>query len=231
MNNVALQAADYCSIQGSNELNGDTIVIVGGSGSVTIGGYLNMTNSQCSSAAALSTTLESVLSSIASQESISAGFAFPSSNSISISNMILNQISESVSQSCVITGSNTENNDYIFVKDRSGDISIGSRTEISGSTCTLSAALTAVSNSKGSSQTSQKSISIGPIATMLLGGVLIVGGIAAVVVLMMFSGKVKVPSLPSAAQSSPANPLLQGKSGRLAEAEGAVEANPELLLA
>lgn len=222
-NNVALQSADYCDIQGSDQLNGDTIVIVGGTGSVTIGGYLNMTNSQCSSAATLATTIQSILTSIASQSSTTVGFAIPTLHDMSITNTIMNQISESVIQSCVISASNTENDDYIFIKDRTGNISIGSNTDVSNSTCNISSAVTAASNSTASSSSSQQSTSVGPIASMLLGGVLIVGGIAAVVVLMMFSGTIKVPSAPSA-PSAPSVPPLSRQG-----IEGAIEADPELL--
>lgn len=226
-NKVALKATNYCEVQGSDELNGDTIVIVGGTGSVTIGGYLDMSNSQCSSAATLATSLQSVLSSLSTQSSTVAGFSLPSIQDMSISNTIFNQIAETVSQHCVISGSYKEDDDYIFIKDRTGNISVGASTNISNSTCNLSAAVTAASNSTSSSKASQQSTAIGPIATMLLGGVLIIGGIAAVVVLMMFSGSVKIPSIPHGSQSS-SQPLIISK-GPVAGIEKAVEADPELL--
>lgn len=222
-NDIVLKSSNYCKIEGTNNLNGDTIIINGGEGSVTIGGSLSMDDSECSLGSSLTSVVENILKTAASQESTTIGLDILNfkAQDIDINTTIANSISESSAQSCVITGTSTLDNNYIFVQDRDGAIVIGSTTQISDSSCNIESAVSSNTSSASSSSSTQTQTTVGPLAIFGIVIALVIGGV--IIVLLM--GGIPMPQ-----GGQPVEPK-SATSGQTAQAEEIVAENPELLLA
>ena len=166
-NDIVQVSEQYCEIAVDQDFSNNTIIIVGGSGSVTFKQRAVIENATCNMTQSLDNSIENILESMASQDATAkGGFSINWSDvdqDISIYQYVKNSVTQIMVSSCNISASQTFNNNYIYVEDYHGDIYFSQEAEITNATCNMnSAATNQVYNSTKSEgdQTSKAHVSL-----------------------------------------------------------------------
>lgn len=186
--NDVLQAANStCSISCNQSQDGNTIIIDNSTtGDITFSQTCSIVGSNCTIKAYLDANLDTVLSAMLKQTTVSSkgfpdiGFSY-SDQSTSVTESVKNSITQLINNNCQVSTNQSFNNNYVYVKgSTTGDLTFAQNSQITNTDCILDTISKAVASTKESAETDQSSADIGTLA--LIG--LVVGAIVMIVVLI-----------------------------------------------
>ena len=186
--NDVLQAANStCSISCNQSQDGNTIIISDSTtGDISFSQTCSIVGSNCTIKAYLDANLDTVLSSMLKQSTVSAkgfpdiGFSY-SDQSSSVSESVKNSITQLINNNCQVSTNQSFNNNYVYVTgSTTGNLTFAQSSEITNSDCILDTISKAVASTKETADTDQSSADIGTLA--LIG--LVVAAIVMIIVLI-----------------------------------------------
>lgn len=156
-------ANSSCLITCNENIENMTLIIIGGTGDVTISQQCELSDVSCVMESSLDSNIDSILSAINSQSSEQSGVPIwdmpqNSRQTVDITQLITNSITQIQTASCEISANLTQNNNYIYIQDRNGDITLSQEIVISGATCNMTNNSSIIASSTTSSDSSQESI-------------------------------------------------------------------------
>jgi len=186
--NDVLQAANStCSISCNQSQDGNTIIISNSTtGNISFSQTCSIVGSNCTIKAYLDANLDTVLSSMQKQTTVSAkgfpdiGFSY-SDQSTSVSESVKNSITQLINNNCQVSTNQSFDNNYVYVSgSTTGNLTFAQSSDITNSDCILDTISKAVASTKETAATDQTSADIGTLA--LIG--LVVGAIVMIIVLI-----------------------------------------------
>ena len=186
--NDVLQAANSsCSISCNQSQDGNTIIISNSTtGNISFSQTCSIVGSNCTIKAYLDANLDTVLSSMQKQSTVSAkgfpdiGFNY-SDQSTSVSESVKNSITQLINNNCQVSTNQSFNNNYVYVSgSTTGSLTFAQSSQIQNSDCILDTISKAVASTKESASTDQSSADIGTLALLAL----VVGAIVMIIVLI-----------------------------------------------
>ena len=159
--NSALQASQQtCQAGCTNSLNNATVIVVGGTGDVTIQQTCKLDGIQCIMASTLDNQVQTVLQAMAKQQSSTmAGFSLDFHNvsqNVNLSQYIKNSVTQIMDSSCKFEAANDISGLYFYAKDRNGNLNITQSAAITNSTCNLNNLAKNVTYNTSSAEADQK---------------------------------------------------------------------------
>ncbi len=147
ISNEILQVSEqFCEIRIDNNFNDNTIIVIGGTGSVTFKQRAVIENATCNMTMSLNNSIENILESMSTQDATAkGGFSINWSDvdqEISIYQYIKNSVTQIMTSTCNISATNNMNNNYIYFEDHAGDIYFDQSAELTNATCTMNSAAT-----------------------------------------------------------------------------------------
>jgi hypothetical protein len=182
--NTALQqVSNYCTITCNNDISNLDITIIGGESTVNIEQTCSIMGSECMIKSLLQTQISNLISNILKQTQSNLGiFSLigPGMNeSVNISNAIKNQISQIITNSCIVADTQTITNTSVFAQDADTTLNFIQNGNINKASCALDTVTKLVLNNSVLNNVDQNQSSCGDILTILL----IIGIIAIVIIL------------------------------------------------
>lgn len=230
-------AKQTCGVVCKNNINNITIIVIGGSGDISIAQECKIDNVQCILKNTFDVQIENILESMVKQSASSMnGFSLDFANislNVDLYQYIQNTITQMTDNSCKFEASNEITGAYIYVQDHKGNVSISQNASITNASCNMDNIAKAVTYNSISQKTDQQA-SIVNIFSLIIVAV-IVAIIGATIVLIVFVATGGVASIAGAAGGASGGGGKAGTKGGgggslLSKGIGFIEANPELLL-
>lgn len=186
--NDVLQAANStCSISCNQSQDGNTIIISNSTtGNISFSQTCSIVGSNCTIKAYLDANLDTVLSSMQKQTTVSAkgfpdiGFSY-SDQSTSVSESVKNSITQLINNNCQVSTNQSFDNNYVYVSgSTTGNLTFAQSSDIKNSDCILDTLAKAVASTKETAATDQTSADVGTLALLAL----VVGAIVMIIVLI-----------------------------------------------
>jgi hypothetical protein len=182
-NQALQQVTNYCTITCENDISNLDITIIGGESTVNIEQTCSIMGSECMIKSLLQTQINNLIKNILKQTQSNLGiFSLlgPGMNaSVDIGNAIKNQISQIVTNSCVVANEQTITNTSVFAQDANTTLNFIQNGDINKSQCALDTVTKLVLNNSVLNNVDQDQSSCGDILTILI----IIGIIAIAIIL------------------------------------------------
>lgn len=202
-NDFLQQMDEICSADCVNSSSGNTIIIGGKTGDISITATCTA-DASCSMTNQANATAQSVISNMASQDVTSVTDFLGDlswqdlSNSLTVSTSIVNQITQITTQTCNATSMSTTDNNFVYVEQggETGNLAI-SATGNANASCAMSNMAKMDAYNQVQTTTDQTNTDVGMfaaigiaiLAIVLIGGIIFVLLIAVGAIGFMFSGK------------------------------------------
>lgn len=177
--NIAQSAFGYCNIEASQDIEGNVVTDIGGTGNINLKQQLGFESSQCSMSQILDTNVKNILASIAKQKTTKVG-GFPDidfstiNQDVDIAQHIRNTLTQQMYEQCQMGTNQQIRNNYVFAQDTKGDINLSQTGNVTGASCTMSAAAKATVQNSESAKASQISTMIDIIGLIIIAIIVIV---------------------------------------------------------
>jgi len=182
-NQALQQVTNYCTITCEENISNLDITIIGGESTVNIEQTCSIMGSECLIKSLLQTQINNLIKNILKQTQSNLGiFSLlgPGMNeSVDIGNAIKNQISQIVTNSCVVANEQTITNTSVFAQDADTTLNFIQNGDINKSQCALDTVTKLVLNNSVLNNVDQGQSSCGDILTILI----IIAVIAGIIIL------------------------------------------------
>ena len=210
-----------CSIACTSSFNNNTVIIIGGTGDITISSACAIIDSSCQLKAAFDTDIENTIKVLAEQSSSAmSGFDLTWHDvklSLDVTNVIQNSISQLMNSSCALTATSNMDNNFFYIQDRVGDITLSSSAAITAGTCSMDNYAKASAFNSATTEAKQSSSVINIFGIMALGFIVMIVVIGGAILAFVLTGG--------------ANKLIKAQSETAQSAIKVVGENPQLLAA
>lgn len=239
VNTMLQDAVSSCTFNCQNQLSNVTVIVIGGSGNISIAQECKMDNLQCIMSNSFDAQVEDILKSMLQQSATSMnGFSLDFaaiSQNVDLNQYIQNQITQMMDSSCTFNATNDASAIYTYVQDHNGNVDISQTADITNSTCNMDNVAKAVTYNNETGQVTQKSTIINIFSLIFIA--IIVAIVIAGIVLIVFiaTGGVKTVAEAAGQASTAKGAAPAGEAAAAAPSAGliaeAAEAAPLLAAA
>jgi hypothetical protein len=176
--NQSLQnVANFCSISCNDNIDNLDVVIVGGNDTININQSCTIIGAECMIKSVISSQIENMVQDILNQKESNAGifslFGPSSSESTNITNSIKNQVSQLISNTCVISSDSNTTNVAVFAQDANLNLNIAQSGSLNHAECAIDTVAKMIIDNKIKNDVTQSESSCGNILGILIVGVII----------------------------------------------------------
>jgi hypothetical protein len=140
-NNALESIANYCSITCNDNISNLDVVIVGGNDTVNINQSCSIIGAECLIKNIMSTQIDNLVSNIINQKQLDKSIfdllGPATSETVSITNALKNQMSQLITSTCSISSDNSISNVGVFSQDANLDLKISQTGTINNTQCIL----------------------------------------------------------------------------------------------
>lgn len=140
-NNSLESIANYCSITCNDNISNLDVVIVGGNDTININQSCSIVGAECLVKNVMNTQIENLVSNLLNQKqadrSIFDLLGPATSETVSVTNALKNQISQLITNTCSISDTKTLSNVGVFSQDANFNLTIGQTGSINNVECIL----------------------------------------------------------------------------------------------
>lgn len=209
--NVLQVSNQKCDIACVSTFNNNTVIIIGGSGGVSISSTCTITDASCQLKATLDSSIENVIDNILKQTSQAmSGFDLTwhhVEQSTDMTNVVQNSVSQIMNSTCAITATSNMNNNFIYIQNRDGPISLSSSASVSASTCSMDNYAKASATTSATNQAEQDSKTFNIFSIMFIGFIIMIVMVGVCMMAFILTGGLN-KAIDTAAQTAANNPQL-----------------------
>lgn len=189
MTDILQATVQYCEMSCRNIMEGNTIIIIGGSGNVDATQSCTITDASCLFKSSFQSSIADIIKNSATQDSkafsgLSLDFNASDQN-IRLNTHLVNRITQLLASTCKNESENIKDNNTYILVNHNGDLDLGQQGEVSNVTCSSVNMGKATSSSSISNKASQSSTYVSLLAAGVASLFLIPVIIAVVVLLVI----------------------------------------------
>ncbi|GIW70088.1 MAG: hypothetical protein KatS3mg101_0835 [Patescibacteria group bacterium] len=185
MTEILQATVQYCEMSCRNIMDGNTVIIIGGSGNVDATQSCTINDASCLFKSSFQTSIADIINNTATQYSkVFSGLSLDvnAAEQITFLNTkIVNKITQLLAATCKNESENIKDNNTYILVNHNGDLDLGQQGEVSNITCNSVNTAKAAASSSISNKASQSSTYV----SLLAAGVALIAVIIAVVVLLV----------------------------------------------
>jgi hypothetical protein len=146
LNSIKQSATTTCAIDPQQKIDGNTIIVVGGSGNITLENKADLSGINCNLSASLNSQVTDELNALLQQQMTSVTFLIPDFTSknqtMAIGQTVKSQIGQSSFASCQIGAQQEIDSNYIFAYNRvNDDVKLLNNGNVNNASCSVTNAI------------------------------------------------------------------------------------------